>query len=61
MKRINNVYHNIYQIDNIIEIADKICKTAKNKKKVEIFQEHYLENIYKIREELITKKYRPNK
>lgn len=61
MKRINNVYQNIYKIENIIEVANKVCKTTNNKKKVELFQEHYLENIYKIREDLISKTYKPDK
>lgn len=59
MKRINNIYSRICDIDNIIKYEHIVSVNTKNKKKVEQFQQYYVQNIYKIREMLIKKTYEP--
>ena len=59
MKRVNNIYHKICDIDNIMKFEHIISVNTSNKKKVEKFQEHYVENIYKIRDILMSKNYIP--
>jgi retron-type reverse transcriptase len=44
-----------------MKFAHIVCVNTKNKKKVEEFEEHFIENIYKIREKLISKNYIPGK
>jgi hypothetical protein len=45
MKRMSNLYHQICDIDNIMKFAHIVCVNTENKKKVEEFEEHYIENI----------------
>ena len=59
MKRVNNIYHKICDIDNIMKFEHIVSVNTSNKKKVEKFQEHYVENIYKIRDILMSKNYIP--
>ena len=59
MKRVNNIYHKICDIDNIMKFENIISVNTSNKKKVEKFQEHYVENIYNIRDILMSKNYIP--
>ena len=59
MKRVNNIYHKICDIDNIMKYEHIVSVNTANKKKVEKFQEHYVENIYKIRDILMSKNYIP--
>ena len=59
MKRVNNIFHKICDIDNIMKFEHIISVNTSNKKKVEKFQEHYVENIYKIRDILMSKNYIP--
>ena len=59
MKRVNNIYHKICDIDNIMKFEHIISVNTSNKKKVEKIQEHYVENIYKIRDILMSKNYIP--
>ena len=59
MKRVNNIYQKICDIDNIIKYEHIVSVNTANKKKVEKFQEHYVENIYKIRDILKSKNYIP--
>jgi len=59
MKRVNNIYYKICDIDNIMKFEHIISVNTSNKKKVEKFQEHYVENIYKIRDILMSKNYIP--
>ena len=61
MKRASNLYNQICDIDNIMKFAHIVCVNTKNKKKVEEFEEHFIENIYKIREKLISRTYTPGK
>ena len=59
MKRVNNIYYKICDIDNIMKFEHIISVNTSNKKKVEKIQEHYVENIYKIRDILMSKNYIP--
>ena len=46
MKRINNLYHNIYKLDNIMDCFNEICRNTRNKYKVERYKEYKCINIY---------------
>lgn len=35
MKRIGNLYQNIYKFENIVNAYNEVCRNTKNKKKVE--------------------------
>ena len=59
MQRVNNIYHKICDIDNIMKFEHIVSVNTSNKRKVEKFQEHYVENIYKIRDILMSKNYIP--
>ena len=62
MKRVNNIYNKICDIDVIMDMYDKVIKTnTKNKKKIQNFENYYSCNIAKIKETLITKSYVPEK
>lgn len=52
MKRANNLYDYVTNIDNIIEMTNKILSRTKNKKKVEIFEKHKMEHICNIKRRL---------
>ena len=58
MKRINNLYNKICDINVIMNMYDRsIRTTTKNKKKLQRFENFYSCNIAKIKEMLVTKKY----
>lgn len=59
MKRVNNIYHIICDLDRIMYFEHVVSVNTVNKKKVEKFQEHYVENIYKIKDVLMSKNYIP--
>ncbi len=60
MKRKNNLYYAICNLDNIRFIYDtKVKITTKNKKKVLGFDNYYLENIFSIKDILSNEKYIP--
>ena len=59
MKRVNNIYHKICDVDNIMKYEHIVSVNTSNKRKVEKFQQHYVENIYKIRDILMSKNYIP--
>ena len=40
MKRVNNIYHKISDIDNIMKFEHIVSVNTSNKRKVEKFQEH---------------------
>ena len=40
MKRIGNLYKNIYDFDNIVQAYNEVCKNTKNKRKVAIFRSY---------------------
>lgn len=55
MKRKNNLYKNICDLNNIIEMTNTVCKTTKNKKKVEKFEAYKMEHIMNIKNRLDSK------
>ena len=57
MKRVNNLYSKIYDIDNIMDYAHIVCVNTANKVKVEKFNMYISENIYHIKDLLASKKY----
>src|SRR5574344_93562 len=48
VKRANNIYHNLYNITNIINTYKIVKKNTKNKHKLELFDDYYTINIYRI-------------
>lgn len=48
MKRKGNLYQNIYDINNIFDAFNEVCRNTKNKKKVEFFKEYKCIYIYRI-------------
>ncbi|MDO5556122.1 MAG: hypothetical protein Q4G09_05765 [Clostridia bacterium] len=53
MKRIGNIYKQIYKIDNIISAFNEVCKNTKNKNKSANFKDYksiYIARIYTILE-----------
>ena len=52
MKRINNLYSDLYDIDNIIKMADKVLSKVKNKSRREKFYLYYSEHIINIKNRL---------
>lgn len=62
MKRVNNLYNKICDIDVIMNMYDKVIRTnTKNKRKIQQFDNFYSCNIIKIKEMLIKKDYIPGK
>lgn len=60
MKRENNLYHNICQIENIINIYNsQVRLNTKNKRKIEKFEDYLVENMVLIKTILEEKKYSP--
>ena len=51
MKRMGNLYPEIYKFENIISAFNEVCRNTKNKRKVEFFREYkctYISRIYHI-------------
>ena len=51
MKRIGNLYQNIYKFENIVNAYNEVCRNTKNKRKVENLKEYktiYISRIYNI-------------
>ena len=51
MKRLSNLYKNIYDFNNILSAYNEVCKNTRNKRKVEHFKEYkniYISRIYNI-------------
>lgn len=51
MKRIGNLYKNIYDFKNIASVFNEVCTNTKNKRKVARFKEYkciYIARIYGI-------------
>lgn len=62
MKRVNNLYKTICDIDKIMDMYDhSIRHNTKNKQKIEEFDDYYSANIKMIKEELVNKTYIPGK
>lgn len=59
MKRLGNLYQNIYNFNNILDAVNEVCRNTKNKQKVAKFKEYkciYLSRIHAI---LKSKSYTP--
>lgn len=52
MKRVSNIYHKVYDIDNINKMCDLVCSKVKNKEKAEKFMLYKSEHIINIRNKL---------
>lgn len=61
MKRVNNIYHKVYDIKNIMAMAHKVVINTKNKHKVDRFETYYPEEIISIKNTLEKKQYKPGK
>ena len=62
MKRQNNLYNKICDIETIMKMYDKVIRlNTKNKRKIQIFDNFYSCNIVQIKEILIKKKYIPKR
>ena len=61
MKRVNNIYNKILDIDNIIDMTNKVCRNVKNKKKVDKFEMFKSEHIINIKNRLENKDINFNK
>ena len=48
MKRASNLYKDICNINNIIDMTDSVCKTVRNKKKVDKLENKKIEHIINI-------------
>ena len=58
MKRVANLYDSVTNIDDIIEMTNKILSRTRNKKKVEIFEKHKMEHICNIKRRLDNRDFR---
>lgn len=61
MKRASNLYMDICNINNIIDMTDKVCKTVRNKNKVDIFENKKIEHIINIYNRLNNKNFKFDK
>ena len=62
MKRYNNIYKNITDIDAIMDVYENtVSKNTRNKAKIEKFDRMYSLNISKIKNQLSSKSYTPGK
>ena len=60
MKRVNNIYKDICDLNNIINMTNIVCKNSKNKKKVNNFEKYKCEHIVNIKNRLESRNYIPN-
>ena len=58
MKRVGDLYNSVTNIDDIIEMTNKILSRTRNKKKVEIFEKHKMEHICNIKRRLDKRDFR---
>lgn len=58
MKRIGNLYKNIYKMQNIIDAYKEVCKNTKNKRKVYNYKQYKCVYITRIHEVLEKKQYK---
>ncbi|MBR2707806.1 MAG: hypothetical protein IKE90_00035 [Bacilli bacterium] len=61
MKKASNLYKYICNINNIVDMTDKVCKTVRNKKKVDIFENKKIEHIINIYNRLNNKNFKFDK
>lgn len=59
MKRKNNLYKNICDLDNIIDAFNEVCRNTRNKKKVENLKQNKCIYISRIHQILVNKEYYP--
>ena len=59
MKRVGNLYENIYKYENIKSVFYEVCRNTKNKRKVNRFKEYRCINIFKIYDTLKAGQYVP--
>ena len=55
MKRLNNLYKETYDLDNIIDMTNKVCSKVRNKNKVNKFELYKSEHIINIKNRLQNK------
>lgn len=55
MKRVNNIYSEIYDLNNIVKATNKVLKNTKNKVKRENFEIYKMEHIINIKNRLANK------
>ena len=55
MKRVNNLYKELYDIDNIYNMSNKVCRNVRNKKNVNNFETYKVEHIINIKNRLMNK------
>ena len=55
MKRLNNLYSATYELNNIIEMTDKVCSRVRNKRKVDKFETYKSEHLLNIKNRLESK------
>ena len=60
MKRINNMYSKLYEVDNLIRVFDLVCNKTKNKRKVSLFMDNKVMIITEAYNDLINKSYMPS-
>ena len=61
MKRASNLYKDICNINNIIDMTDSVCKTVRNKKKVDKLENKKIEHIINIYNRLNNKNFKFDK
>ena len=61
MKKASNLYKDIYNINNIIDMTNKVCKTVRNKNKVDTFENKKIEHIINIYNRLNNKNFKFDK
>ena len=61
MKKYNNLYDNIYKLENIIYCFNEICKNTRNKKRVAEFKSLKCVYISRVYNDLKNKTYEPGK
>ena len=52
MKRLNNLYDDMYDLNNIIKMTDKVCSRVRNKRLVDKFEVYKSEHILNIKNRL---------
>lgn len=61
MKRVNNIYQQLYNFDNLFKVFDIVCKKTKNKRKVNLFIDNKVSIITKAYNDLVNNTYIPGK
>ena len=61
MKRLNNLYNDICNLDNIVEVSNKVCSKVKSKKRVDVFETYKSEHLISIKNKLEDRCYNPGK